>query len=237
MSVSVVVDDREPAGLVAGFRAHADVASVSVRHLDAGDVLLAPVGTDPLGPGEGGATDEAAAVVGIERKTPGDYCQSLVGRGGVDVEDQVERLRAAVDHAYLLVEGTLEAVEACRPGLADASVRGSLASVTARLGAPVVPCGDRERLIDLAVRLARKHTESPGARPIPAGTVTRSDVPVAVRMYAAIDGIGPETATRLHAAFPSVASLLAASPADLEGVDGVGTVRARAIFEALRTDE
>lgn len=255
MAVDVVIDDREPgaaggpaagtvsgrdarlaSGLVGTFRAHPDVASVAVARLAAGDVHLRPAeGAEDDG-AAGGAVDRAddeRATVGIERKTPADYCSSAIGRTGSDLEDQVERLRAAVDHAYVLVEGTLSDLEGCRPGLSGSAVRGSLASITARLGVPVVPCGDRERLVDLAVRLVRKHTEAPGTRPVPAGSVTRSDVPVAVRMYACVEGVGPETATRLHEVYPTVADALAAGPDDLERVEGVGPVRARAIYDAL----
>ncbi|WP_226011461.1 helix-hairpin-helix domain-containing protein [Halomicrobium salinisoli] len=216
MAVEVIVDDREPAGLVAALRDHPDVDAVAVRRLESGDVVSGPVA--------------------VERKTPGDYLRSALGRRGSDLEAQVRAMNEAYEHAYVLIEGDLADVEARWPDVPGAAVRGSLASITARLGAPVVPCGDRERLVDVAVRLVRKHTESPSTRSLPSGAVPGRDEPTAKRMYGCIDGIGPETASRLYEAFPTVESLLAASREDLEAVDGVGPRRAAAIDDALRTE-
>lgn len=217
MSVSVTVDDREPAAVAAAFRDHPDVASVAVRRLDAGDVTI----------GE----------VGFERKTCGDYLRSTLGRGGTVLEEQVRELAGAFSHAYVLLEGTFADAEACWPGASAAAVRGSVASLTARTGVPVVPCGDRERLIDLAVRLARKHAEAPSPRPLSPGAVPGRDEPVAKRMYGTIEGIGPGTAAALLEAFPSVAAAARASRAELEAVEGVGPKRAAAVYAALRGED
>lgn len=216
MAVSVVVDDREPASLVAAFRAHPDVADVEVSRLTAGDVAIGPVG--------------------FERKTVGDYLGSVLGRTGTNLREQVQGMVESYAHAYVLVEGTFHDVEEHWAGVEPATVRGTVASITARLGVPVVPCGDRERLVDMAVRLARKHTEEPTPRPLSASAVTGRDEPVAKRIYGCIDGIGPRTADTLYETFPTVESLLAASRADLLAIDGVGPTRADAIYDAFRTD-
>ena len=214
MSVSVVVDDREPAGVAAALRAHAEVDSVAVRRLDAGDVVIRDVA--------------------FERKTGDDYLRSVLDRGGSDLEEQVAKMTAAYDHAYVLVEGHLDEIEGLRPGVAGASVRGSMASITARYGAPVIPCGDGDRLVDIAVRLARKHTEEPSARSLSPGAVPSRAEPVAKRMYGCIDGVGPGTAAALYEAFPSVEALVAATEEELMTVEGVGPKRAAAIYEAFR---
>ncbi len=217
MSVAVVVDDREPEHVVAGLRAHPDVDAVTVRRLDAGDVVVGDVG--------------------FERKTAGDYLGSVLGRTGTDLEGQVAAMAEAYDRAYVLVEADLAELEAQRPGLNGSSVRGSLASITARSGVPVIPCGDGERLVDLAVRLARKHVESPAVRALSPGAVPVRNEPVAKRMYGCIEGIGPGTAESLYEVFPTVAALLDASREDLLAVDGVGPARADAVYAALRSDE
>lgn len=217
MAVTVRVDDREPAGLVAALRAHPDVAEVEVGRLAAGDV--------------------AVDGVGFERKTAADYVGSAVGRSGTDLREQVRKLREAYEHAYVLVEGDLGDVESVRPGVPPESVRGTLASITAREGVPVLPSGDRERLVDLAVRLARKHVEAPGRRPLEPSAVTRRDEPTPKRMYACIDGVGPGTAEALYEAFPTVEALAGASEGDLLAVDGVGEVRAAAILDAIRSSD
>jgi ERCC4-type nuclease len=138
------------------------------------------------------------------------------------------------DHAYVLLEGNLRDVENCWPGVPDASVRETVASITARLGTPVIPCGDSKRLVDVAVRLGRKHTEDPSARALPSGAVTSRNEPVAKRMYGCIDGVGPGTAAALYEAFPSVESLVAATEDELLAVEGVGPKRAAAIYDAFR---
>lgn len=217
MSVSVVVDDREPPSVVAAVRAHTDVAAVEVRRLAAADIAI--------------------GAVGFERKTSADYLGSALGRTGSDLREQVRGMREAYEYAYVLVEGDLRDVEAVRPGVADASVRGSIASITARLGVPVLPCGDRERLVDMAVRIARKHTEDPSRRPLTPSAVSGRDEPTAKQMYGCIDGIGPGTAEALYEVFPTVESLVAATTEDLLAVDGVGEHRAEAIQAALVSRE
>ena len=214
MTVSGAVDDREPAGLVVALRAHPDVEAVEQRRLDAGDIVIGPVG--------------------IERKTLGDYVTTLLGRAPPDLYDQVERLAAAHAHSYLLLEADLPADGT--EGVPAAAVRGSVASITARLGTPVIPCGDRARLVDLAVRLGHKHAAAPGERALPVGAVSGREEPTAKRMYGCIDGIGPEMAQRLYEAYPSVAALVGASAADLEAIEGIGPGRAAAIASALGTD-
>lgn len=216
MSVAVVVDDREPSRVVDAVRAHDDVERVEVRRLDAGDVVV----------GE----------VGIERKTLPDYVRTLVGRGDPDLYDQVRRLTEAYAHPYLLLEAEFPAD--ADEGVPAAAVRGSAASVTARLGAPVVPCSDLDRLVDVAVRLGRKHVEDPSASRgrLPSGSVTGLDAPTAKRMYGCIDGVGPGTAERLYEAYPTVEGLLAASTEDLLAIDGIGPSRAEAIRSAFREE-
>ena len=174
MSVSVVVDDREPASVSAALRAHAGVNSVAVRRLDAGDLIIRDVA--------------------FEGKTSDDYLRSVLDRGGSDLEEQVARMTAAHDHAYVFVEDHLDEIEERRPGVAGASVRGSMASVTARYDAPVISCGDGERFVDVAVRLARKHTEESSARSLSPGAVPSWSEPVAKRMYDRIEGVGPGAA-------------------------------------------
>lgn len=216
MRVRVTVDDREPTGVVDCVRTHPDAESVDVRRLQAGDIVI--------------------GAVAVERKTPSDYVRSAIGSGGTRLADQLRKLTAAVDHPYLLVEGDLPAMEAAT-GLDAAAVRGSVASVVARTGVPVIPCSDRERLVDLAVRLGRKHVETPSPDPLMGSSVTGLDEPTAKRMYGCIDGIGPQLAETLYEAFPTVAALVDANPESLRSIEGIGDERARRIRETLHSTE
>lgn len=211
MSLVVAVDDREPAVVLRAVRDHPDVDVVETHRLDTGDFVV----------GE----------VGIERKTLGDYASALVGRTGPDLYDQVHRLHEAYAHSYLLLEGELPADGDER--VPAAALRGSAASITARLETPVIPCSDRERLVDMTVRLGRKHAEEPTLPALPQSSVTAFDAPTVKQMYGCIDGIGPDTADRLYQHYPSVAALLAASPEELMNIEGVGPKRADAVYTVV----
>lgn len=216
MQVHVNVDDREPASLVRAVREHPDVASVEVIRLSAGDLAI-----------DG---------VGFERKTLRDYVGSAMGRSSPDLDDQVRRLVERYDHAYVLLEGNLDGIEGLRTGVPASAIQGSIASITARLGVPVLPCSDRERLVDMATRIGRKHVEEPSTRRLPTGAITARNEPTAKRMYACIDGIGPRLAAALYESYPSVEALLSASIEELREIDGVGEGRARRIHGALREE-
>ncbi|WP_247002348.1 ERCC4 domain-containing protein [Halosolutus gelatinilyticus] len=215
MRVAVTVDDREPAGVAAAVRAHPDVSGVAVDRLSAGDL--------------------AVDAVGIERKTLRDFVNGVMARSGPDLYDQAARLGEAYDHAYVLVEGDFDDLEALNTGVDPAAIRGSMASITARLSIPVIPCTDRARLVDYAIRLARKHVEEPSARRLPVGAVPSKREPTTKRMYGCIDGIGPELAAALYEAYPTIEALLEATPEDLTAIDGIGETRARTVYDAVRT--
>jgi ERCC4-type nuclease len=216
MRVAVTVDDREPAGLVDAVRTHSDVTDAVVERLPTGDLAIGSVG--------------------FERKTLRDYVTSAMGRGGSDLTDQVERMAAAYDHSYVLLEGDFADLESLRTNVSPASVRGSMASITARQGVPVIPCTDRRRLVDFAIRLGRKHAEEPTAAGLPTGSVPSRREPTAKRMYGCVEGIGPQLAAALYDRYPTVESLLAASRDDLIGIEGIGQTRAEAIYTAVRDD-
>lgn len=214
MSLAVVIDDREPSTVVEAVRAHADVDAVESRRLAAGDLVVGDVG--------------------VERKTLGDYVSTLLGRRAPDLYDQVRRLSEAYAHSYVLLEDELPADDEDVPA---AAVRGSAASITARLGTPVIPCSDLDRLVDMTVRLGRKHVEEPSTPALPNGSVTALDAPQSKRMYGCIDGVGPDTAERLYEAYPAVADVVGASPAELMAIEGIGPKRADAIRSAFRDAE
>jgi ERCC4-type nuclease len=239
MTLSVAVDDREPEGLRRAVAAHDDVTAVDVRRLPAADIATIDADEDAeAGAGTTAEASEGAAsvlgAVGIERKAVSDYANSAIGTSGTDLREQVQKMDAAYDRAYVLLEGDLADVGERRPGLDAAAVHGTMASFAARHDTPVIPCSDRERLVDVAVRLLRKHREDPSSRPLPAGSVTGYSTPRTKRLFGCIEGVGPQTADALYEAFPSVEALVSATPADLREVAGVGEKRAAAIVETLR---
>ncbi|WP_135824583.1 ERCC4 domain-containing protein [Halorussus ruber] len=226
MPLSVVVDDREPEGIRRAVEAHGDVSAVEVRRLPAADFAVLD--------GDGDSGGETTSSVGIERKTVSDYVNSAIGTTGTDLREQVAKMGSAYDHAYVLLEGDLSEVGARRPGLDSAAVHGTMASFAARHDTPVLPCSDRERLVDVAIRLLRKHGEEPSARPLPGGTITGYATPTTKKLFGCIEGVGPQTAGAIYEEFSSVEALLAATPEELQEIEGVGEKRAAAIFETLR---
>jgi ERCC4-type nuclease len=214
MSAVVAVDNREPAILVDTVREHPDVDAVETHQLDAGDLVVGSVG--------------------IERKTLSDYANALIGRTDPDLFDQIRRLDQAYAHSYLLLEDQFPADGDER--VPAPAIRGSAASITARLDTPVIPCSDRHRLVDMAVRLGRKHAEEPSVPPLPQGSVTAVDVPAVKQIYGCIDGIGPDTADRLYEHYPSIPKLMAAAPEELLAIEGIGSERRKAITSVFDSD-
>jgi ERCC4-type nuclease len=216
MQVAVAVDDREPEAVVDALAAHPEVTRIDVERLDAGDIVVGDVA--------------------FERKTPEDYVGSALGSRGTDLDAQLERMEATYRHSYLLVESDLSELDggSRESGPHPAAVRGSVASYAARTATPVLPCSDRERLVDMAVRIGRKHAEEPSTRALPTGSVAGATEPTAKRMYGCIEGIGPTTAMALYEAFPTVSALADASREDLLAVDGIGETRADAVYATLR---
>ncbi|SEW11650.1 ERCC4 domain-containing protein [Natrinema salifodinae] len=216
MRVAVTVDDREPAGLVAAVRDHPDVTEVVVERLATGDLAIDSIG--------------------FERKTLRDYVNGVMGRSGPDLADQVERMADAYDHSYVLLEDDFAGLDSLRTAVSPESIRGSMASITARHGVPIIPCTDRRHLVDFAIRLGRKHAEDPSTRRIPVGSVPSRREPTTKRMYGCIQGIGPELAATLYERYPTVEALLAADREELTRIEGIGEARADVIYAAFRDD-
>lgn len=218
-SVTVVVDSREPLDdILPHLIDHDEVEEFVVDELESGDFAI-----------EG---------VGFERKTPSDYASSIMDSDD-HLKDQVERMNQQYDHSYVLLEGDMSDFEFLTHTQIDAnSLRGFAASLMARQDMPVIPCSNTESLIDYAIRQARKHIEDPSSSSLRVKTtVTDSNEPVVKRMYGCIEGVGSDTASKLHLQFPSLQDALNASVSDFEVIEGVGPKTAQKIYDALHDAE
>lgn len=219
---TVVVDDREPTEVKILALDHPHVDDYLEERIEAADIVVNGIA--------------------IERKTPSDFASSITEDR---LEDQVDKLADAYDHAYLLLEGGFERFE--RLGHSDIkpeSLRGRAASLTARSGIPVVPTGwdkdrtqRRARLVDYAMRLGQKHTTEPVSSHLPTGPVGSSE-PSAKRMWGCVDRIGPELAERLYEQIGTPLDLtegmdLSEALTRLEGIDGIGEATAQTVVEDL----
>jgi DNA excision repair protein ERCC-4 len=213
-TVEVIVDVREPGEVSAKVTDHPEVESFTLAELPAGDLEI-----------DG---------VGFERKTMSDYTSSLLeGR----LEEQVVKLNQRYEHAYILVEGDLvetnNPLSAVTSNIAPESLRGSMSSLTARHGVPVLCCSNLALLADMAVRLARKHVEENNGSFVSTGAVG-SNEPTAKMMYGCIDGVGADTAETLYVEYPSMAKFMSnATVEDLRQLDGIGKKTAEKIMEGV----
>lgn len=214
MPIDVVVDDREPTALVEAVRTHDDVTGVEVRRLAADDLVMV-----------------ASASSGRRSGTT----QAHSSGEGPDLYDQIRRLSEAYTHSYVLLEDELPADgDEHVPAVA---VRGSVASITARLGTPVISCADDERLVDLASDLGENTSSGPRRRPCP-GVRSRHSTrrPRSGCTAASTESvrIPPTGSTRRS---PPWRTSSPRHGRNLLDVEGVGVKRADAIYTAFRTTE
>jgi ERCC4-type nuclease len=180
------------------------------------------------------AADIVVNGVGFERKTPSDFASSITeGR----MIEQAEKLADAYEHAYVLLDGEFAEFEALSHSrLNPQSMRGMAASLTARHGIPVIPCGTTGDLVDHAVRIGRKHTEEPVSDHLPTGPVG-SDEPAGKRMWGCLPNVGPALADRLWDEFGAPAVFFRNYEGEwvrwLTNVDGIGESTAVDIVEAM----
>lgn len=215
--VHVIIDVNEPGEITASVDGHEEVEDYSLDRLPAADLEIQGVG--------------------FERKTMSDYASTMMSNGRL--RNQVAKLNERYDHAYILVEDDLSQTvnpwKATNSNVKGESLRGSMASITAREGIPVIPCSDTALLVDMAVRLARKHVEeNDGKKFIPKGAVGAKE-PAAKKFYGILPGIGVETAEILYEEYDSITQFVTnATEEDLRQIEGIGPARAKDIMEAIK---
>lgn len=213
-SVEVVIDVREPPEITGAVDAHPEVESYEFAELPAADLEISGIG--------------------FERKAPGDYVGSLKdGR----LTEQTMKLGQRYEHAYILYEGSIvETDSPFKSSMNGSSIRGSMASLIAREDSgvhAVIPVSNRELLVDMAIRIARKHIEESDQKYIPKPDVGVNADPTEM-MYACIPGVGPEMAERLKEHYPTIRMFTEeASFEELQEIEGIGEERALKIIDAF----
>lgn len=232
-TVEVAVDALEPDGVWDAVVNHPEVEDAWMEQLYSGDLRIDPIL--------------------FERKRLDDYVGAMVGRQDHHLEDQVSRMIEMVEDddnsitkLFVLVEGTPADVEYLRHSPSAASVRGSMAKLTA-LGVPVIPvcpwylvketpARANRVLVDMAIRIARKHREQTELLPFTTGPVA-PDQSVTKQMYGVLSDIGEVTAGSLEDEFPTVADLVRATKEDLTNIDGIGEKTAESIINEINGNE
>jgi ERCC4-type nuclease len=179
---------------------------VVLEALSAGDYLVAPATL-------------------VERKTVQDLHRSVAtGR----LWEQLQKLRASSDRAWLLVEGSrLDAGQVTEHG-----IRGAVIAVV-ETGIPVLWSGSAHDsalwLLRLAARARATRTRGAWVMRAP----RRHPRPAPVRLLCEIRGISPVLAARLLEKFGSIAAIARATERELMSIDGIGGVRATALQASL----
>lgn len=221
--VKVAIDIHEPDDLMGLVLTHEDIEGVDVV--------------------EGGlpSADLVVGGVGIERKTPSDFASSVTGDDR-NIYDQVQRMTDRYENSYVLIEGTVADFEDLEHSdIPPKSLRGAMASITARY-CPVIPVGgkggtgDMELLVDMAIRLGRKHNEPSDHHFMKKSSADKS-APFIRRMFACIDDIGPKASRKLAEEFETPEQAMEASVEDFRGVEGIGDKRAQNVYETLHEQE
>ena len=213
--VHVEIDRNEAENnpsIIAEVNAHRDVESWGVDNLDAADLRIGNVG--------------------FERKTINDFASSILDNR---MPEQRHKMTSMYDKAYILIEGDMIQFTdkmAVKSDINSASLIGVLARTTDS-GIPVIPCSNLILLVDVAVRLARKHVE-PSSMYLPTGTVKKPTAPPTMQMYGCLPNVGLETARSLYQRWPTMTQFIQeATLKTLQEIDGIGEVSATEIMKAI----
>lgn len=218
--VSVILDVhelQEPYTVLYALEEHENVEDVEFEALEAGDIDIQGIG--------------------IERKDLSDYASSMMeGR----LDEQVEKLSQRYQESYILVEGDMdETTNLYHTSISGESIRGSMASITARDNGvnAVIPVSNGDMLADVSVRLARKHFDEKPNRRFLTNDVDLSE-PTSMKMFACIDGVGPEIAERIYGRYPSICEFVADGDVDsLCDIDGIGEKLAEEIVRSVHYEQ
>jgi len=215
--IDVIIDSNERAQSPFVYDAvcdHGYVSDVVVRDLPVADIEIQNVG--------------------FERKAPADLLASL---NSDRMDSQLSRLDQRYDSAYILIDGTMHDIEFLTgsDGMFK-SVLAFIAAATARDGSgvdAVIPCGETEHLVDLAIRLASK-TGAEYSSEFEPDIPTDPDAPTAQLIYRCVDGIGPQTAEVVYEAYPTVSDLACnATQEELTSLEGIGQSKAAKLAEVF----
>ncbi|AGM11911.1 Hef nuclease [Haloarcula californiae tailed virus 1] len=223
VNIKLDVHEQDAPQMLLALDNHDEVEGWTLSALDEGDVHL--------------TFDDSDLTVVVERKTPSDYAGTLMGKEGTRLDEQIQKLADFDGPAYILIEGNQEDFRSLTgTNIAPQSLVGSVASTDVRYLDGVRFCSDADGLVDMAIRLARKHKEDPSASSLQASTVEK-DAGYVKRAFGALDGVGPETADILERRYRTLAEALSADVEDLAEIDGIGEKRAKSIYRQLHSGE
>jgi len=214
-AVEIVVDQRETdADIAKDLSKRADV-SVRLETLSVGDYVL---------------SDRVA----VERKSVGDFLDTLTGGDDRSVFEQVGDLARHYARPVLILEGGgLYEERNVHPN----AVRGALASLAVDYDCSVLHTEDQGDTADLLHVIAgREQTVSERSVSVHGEKSAKTLAEQQEYVVSSIADVGPVTATALLEHFGTVEAVMTARQEDLEAVDGVGEVTATRIRDVVGAD-
>lgn len=206
--VKVIVDHREvPSGIIHEL-AQLGI-EVEARQLDVGDFIL---------------SDR----VGVERKTVGDFLQSIVDKR---LLSQARQLSETFERPVLILEGEgLYWRRAIHPN----AIRGALAALAVDFGISILPTQDEKETATILAIIARREQTELAREVALRGEAKGLTLPERQRFIVeGLPGVSAVLAERLLAHFRTPERVMAASEEELQEVPGIGRVKAKEIRRVL----
>jgi len=206
--VKVIVDHREvPSGVIHEL-AQLGV-KVEARQLDVGDFIL---------------SDR----VGVERKSIGDFLQSIVDKR---LLSQAKQLSETFERPVLILEGEgLYSRRAIHPN----AIRGALAALAVDFGISILPTQDEKETATILAIIARREQTELAREVAVRGEAKGLTLPEQQRFIVeGLPGVSAVLAERLLAHFKTPERVMAASEEELQEVPGIGKVKAKEIRRVL----
>lgn len=217
------VHEQDAPQMLTALDGHKEVEEWKLSALDAGDLHL--------------TFGDSDLTVIFERKKPSDYAGTLMGKEGTRLDEQIQKLSDFDGPAYILIEGNQEDFRSLTgTNIGHTSLNGSVASTDVRYLEGVRFCSDADGLVDMAIRLARKHKEDPSASSLQASVIEK-DAAFYLRALGSLEGVGETRARDLGEAFNGMRDIQNATVSDIASVEGLGEKTATSVYTQLHDGE
>lgn len=175
--------------------------------------------------------DYAFANVGIERKQLKDFFSSLTSKR---IWEQVYNLKRRYERPILVIEGLKDPIVQLR-GSDEKRFLAAIATI-ALMGITVITLPTTLHFVNFVQYLYFKTgRQGLSMKPVPKKPWYREKEEIKEDVLCMLPGIGRKTAKAILARFPTIESLVKASPEELKQGTGLGDKRAKQLWEILHT--
>jgi len=206
--IRIIVDHRETTSEVVDELVKLG-AETKAKHLEVGDFIL---------------SDR----VGVERKTVGDFLQSIVDKR---LLEQAKQLGESFERPILILEGEgLYSRRAIHPN----AIRGALAALAVDFSISILPTRDEKETAAVLMAIARREQVEQAREVSIRGERKALTLPEQQRFVVeGLPGVSAVLAKRLLEHFGTVERVMSASERELREVRGIGKEKAREIRKVL----